>query len=87
MTEEIRQKIFDVYHSSVKVLSNKGNLYNVRLSDRVRLTMTPEIGDTAIIKIINDTWIVTDIEKKPEPQPIDKVRAKRDRKEIMELIS
>ena len=59
----IKQPILKVYDDAVRVISNNGKEYNVQLSDKVRLTMNAETGDTAIIKTFPNGWLVTDIKK------------------------
>ncbi len=62
--EEIHQIITKVFKQFVMVKSKKGNEYNVRLSDRVRLMLNAEVGDTAVIKTFKNGWLVTDLIKK-----------------------
>lgn len=55
------QEIKRVFANEVTVMSNRGKLYNVRLSDRVRMTMEFEVGDLAVVMPLENGWLVTDI--------------------------
>ena len=63
---EIRQTICNVGKYALEVVSGNMKYYKVKMSDRVRLTMTPEPGDTAIIKTFPDGWLVVDIEERKD---------------------
>lgn len=66
MSAIIRQLIknVDLENGVAWVTSNRGNTYSVEIADKVRLTMSPEKGDYAIIKIIGSRWIMVDVKKK-----------------------
>ena len=57
----LHQKITDTGPISVEVMSMNGKRYFVSLSDRVRLTLNYNIGDTAVIKCFETGWLVVDI--------------------------
>lgn len=57
------QEIKRVFANEVTVMSNRGKLYNVRLSDKVRMTMEYDVGDLAVIMPLDKCWLVTDIIK------------------------
>ena len=61
--EELLQGITEVHSTHVTVMSNKGNAYDVKMSDEVK-AMSPKPGDTAILKTHPEGWIVTDIIRK-----------------------
>ena len=65
--DTIHQRIITVTPAYVCVRSQKGKEYWVKLSDRVRMTMTVNEGDTAVIKTFADRWLVVDVEPYVEP--------------------
>ena len=62
--QTIEQIVFEPHTYFVTVVSRKGKKYDVDLSDKVRLTMTVEVGDMAVIKTFKDRWLVVDLKKK-----------------------
>lgn len=64
--ESFEQKITGVQKDKVWVVSSKGNEYPVMLSDRVRMTMSVEVDDVAVIKRFKNGWLVFDVIKKEE---------------------
>ena len=84
----IKQPIIKVYDDLVKVVSKNGNEYNVKLSDKVRMTMNPETGDTAIIKTFPNGWLVTDIQKTIKENLTDEeeyLELKRQEQELVDI--
>ena len=61
--QELTQRISEVKPTHVQVTSNKGNQYWVKLSDVVKMTMTPEEGDLAVIRTFESGWLVVDLVK------------------------
>ena len=59
--ETIHQPITKIGDRLVWVKSSRGNEYKVNLSDRVSMTMSFNVGDTAVIKTFRTGWLVTDI--------------------------
>lgn len=59
--EIIEQHITKIGDGLVWVKSSKDNEYPVNLSDRVSMTMSFNVGDTAVIKTFRTGWLVTDI--------------------------
>lgn len=57
----IEQKIVEDGKNVVKVISSKGNLYNVKKSDIVKMTKICRTGDTAVIKTFPKGWLVVDV--------------------------
>ena len=57
------QEIVAVYANDVTVISNRGKRYNVMMSDKVRMTMTVEVGDMAEIMPLENGWLVVNIDK------------------------
>lgn len=60
----IEQKILFIGKTHMKVISKKGNEYFVKMSDKIRLSNTATEGDTAVVSIFDENWIVTDIIQK-----------------------
>lgn len=65
--DTIYQKILKVSSTHVQVISGNMKKYMVKLSDKVKMTMNVQEGDTAIIKTFPNGWLVVDI-KKQEPE-------------------
>lgn len=82
----IEQKIIEVHNHFVKVISRKGNTYDVNLSDRVRMTMTVEVGDTAIINPLDNGWLVVDLVKKPVTPKLSKEQEDMLQQELESLL-
>lgn len=64
--EVIEQKIVRLDDGYVWVSSSKGNEYPVKLSDKVALTMSFDVGDVAVIKCFKSGWLVFDIVRQDE---------------------
>lgn len=79
----IRQKILKVGSTHVQVISGNMNKYMVKLSDRVRMTMSVSEGDTAIIKTFENGWLVVDVEKQSkELDGLEQVSDEKNQKDL-----
>ena len=56
--ESVQQLIVQVHDEYVVVRSSEGNEYPVRLSDKVKMTQSVNVGDTAVVKIFHHDWLV-----------------------------
>lgn len=85
----LKQKIVDVSPTQLRVMSGNGKVYSVNLSDKVMMTLNPQIGDTAIVKTFKTGWLVTDIVKKVEPKSLseeeERLETERQIREIEEM--
>ena len=85
----LEQKIIDVSKNHLKVMSRNGKVYDVNVSDRVKMLLNPEINDTAIVKTFQNGWLVTDIKKKPKKPVLsdeeEKLETERQIREIEEM--
>ena len=86
--EIITQVIREVHSNHLLVQSRSGKEYNVKLSDIVKMTMTPKVGDKAVIKTFQNGWLVTNILKKPVKKEVlsDEELKKQLEKEAEELL-
>ena len=62
----IEQLVRSVQKNYVTVESKKGKLYNVNLSDIVKMTMNIQVGDMVEIKTFENGWLVTNVIPKRE---------------------
>lgn len=63
----IHQEIVAIGKDMLKVKSGKGKEYWVAMSDKVFMTMNPNIKDIAIVGTFKDGWLVTDVIPYVEP--------------------
>ena len=85
--EPFKQKVVEVAKHEVRVMSGNGNIYPVPLSDKAK-TYDIEVGDTAIVNIVNGVWLVIDIEKKEvEPELSPEEEMVETEKQLQEIIS
>ena len=59
----VYQPIVRVGKTSLKVASRNRKEYWVKMSDKVAMTLNPEVKDTAVIKTFPKKWLVVDIIK------------------------
>ena len=59
----LEQIVTEVHKTYVQVVSRKGKKYHVNLSDKVRMTKMPVVGEKVIIKTFPTGWLVTDVVK------------------------
>ena len=85
----IKQNVIHISNDEIMVVSANDKKYPVTLSDRVRLTMNVEIGDTAIIKTFPTGWLVVDIIKKEVEAVLspaeDELELQRQQKELDDI--
>ena len=82
----IYQKIINVNKDYVQVVSKNGKEYWVKLSDKVKMVMKPEIGDESEIKTFSQGWLVVDLIKDPlEPSSNLELESLKQMKELLEL--